>query len=154
MFGKILVCLDGSDLAEKILPYVIQQAEHFESEIVLLRVYNESALVSLAVPGIPGIPVETAAVEQRLAEERTATQDYLAMMLETMKDQTKRPLSSEVVRGSPGPAIIEYCQKNGVELVALATHGRSGAGRVVLGSVADYVIRHTGLPLLLIRPPK
>ena len=55
MFKKILVCLDGSELAEKILPYAVEEAVHFDAELVLFRVFSESGLISLAVPGIPGV---------------------------------------------------------------------------------------------------
>jgi nucleotide-binding universal stress UspA family protein len=47
---------------------------------------------------------------------------------------------------------VEYCKNKGIELIAIATHGRSGPGRVVIGSVADHVVRHCGIPILLIRP--
>ena len=58
----------------------------------------------------------------------------------------------ESTLGEAGEAIVEFADDNDVDLIAIATHGRSGPGRVVLGSVADYVIRNTRLPVLLIRP--
>jgi len=154
MFQKILVCLDGSELAEKIIPYSVEQARRFEAEVVLFRAYSEAALVSLALPGIPGMQVDSAGVERRVEEERQATEDYLLMMANKLKDENGLAAAWAMARGAAGPAIVEYCEKNGIQLVMLATHGRSGPGRVVLGSVADYVIRHTTLPVLLIRPGK
>ncbi|MDD5700772.1 MAG: universal stress protein [Dehalococcoidales bacterium] len=56
------------------------------------------------------------------------------------------------VSGAAGPVIIEYYREHKVELIAIATHGRSGLGRAVSGSVADYVIKHSNIPILLIRP--
>jgi nucleotide-binding universal stress UspA family protein len=54
--------------------------------------------------------------------------------------------------GSPGESIVSYADENGFGLIALVTHGRSGLGRLVFGSVADFIIRRSGLPILLIKP--
>jgi nucleotide-binding universal stress UspA family protein len=154
MFKKILVCLDGSELAEKILPYAVQEATHFESELVLFRVFSESGLISLAVPGIPGIQVNPGSVEQRVIEDEKQIEEYLKRLASELQADKSLRITCDSRRGSAGPVIVEYSAANQIELVAIATHGRSGPGRVVLGSVADYVIRHSNLPLLLIRPLK
>ena len=152
MFKKILVCLDGSELAEKILPYAVQEATHFDSELVLFRVFSESGLISLAVPGIPGIQVNPGTVEQRVIEDEKVIEEYLNQLASRLQSENKLHITCDSRRGSAGPVIVDYSANNQIELVAMATHGRSGPGRVVLGSVADYVIRHSNLPLLLIRP--
>ena len=56
------------------------------------------------------------------------------------------------ILGAAGPVMIEYCREHKVELIAIATHGRSGLGRAVSGSVADHAIKHSNIPILLIRP--
>ncbi len=56
--------------------------------------------------------------------------------------------------GSPGQKIIDYAEKNNIDLIALATHGRSGLGRAIFGSVADFVLKGSGMPVLLIKPKK
>jgi nucleotide-binding universal stress UspA family protein len=154
VFKKILVCLDGSDLAEKILPYAIEEAKRFEGQLVLFRVYSETAIISLALPGIPGVQMDAAGVERRMQEDQAATADYLKMMVNKLCEEKDLSVAWAAERGAAGPVIVEYCEKNAVELIMLATHGRSGPGRVVLGSVADYVIRHSSLPVFLIRPRK
>jgi len=53
-----------------------------------------------------------------------------------------------------GEAIVSYANENNISLIAIATHGRSGLGRLVFGSVADFVLRETGLPILVIKPKK
>jgi nucleotide-binding universal stress UspA family protein len=152
MFNKILVCLDGSLLAEKVLPYAIDQAQHYGSEVVLFRVVSEPSLISLALPGMPGVPVETAGMERQIKEEEKQVESYLAALADRIRTENKVNVSYDSSLGEAGDSIVEYADDNQVELIAIATHGRSGPGRVVLGSVADYVIRNTRLPVLLIRP--
>ncbi len=152
MFKKILVCLDGSNLAEQILPYVIEQARRFRSELVLFRVVSVSSPVSLAIPGMPGLPMETRAGEKHLAEEEKESETYLKSLAEKLQTEKKLKVSYDKVYGAAGPSIVEYSGKSGIELIAIATHGRSGPGRVILGSVADHIIRHASIPILLVRP--
>jgi nucleotide-binding universal stress UspA family protein len=152
MFKKILVCLDGSELAEKILPYAVEQAKRFGSELILFKVFSEPTLISLALPGIPGVPIDTAGAQQRLVEDEKVTEEYLKNTMVNLQAEKTLRVSYAFMRGAAGPAIIEYCDQHEIELIAIATHGRSGPGRVVLGSVADYVIHHSRLPILLVRP--
>jgi nucleotide-binding universal stress UspA family protein len=152
MFKKILVCLDGSQLAEQILPFAEEQALHFNSKLILIRVYAEPGFIGLAVPGFPGIPVETQGMGKQIQQEEQEAEQYLKTIAERLLKQ--RGLTAECVTllGVAGETIVKFSADNKVELIALATHGRSGPGRVVMGSVADYILRHAHLPILLIRP--
>jgi nucleotide-binding universal stress UspA family protein len=152
MFKKILVCLDGSKLAEAILPYAIEQAKCFGSELVLFRAISEPSAIGLAIPGMPGLPLETSGAGKHLLEDESEAEMYLKSFQDKLQSEEKLIVSYEKVLGPAGPSIVEYCGKNQIDLIAIATHGRSGPGRVVLGSVADYVIRRSGMPILLIRP--
>lgn len=149
MFGKIVVCLDGSNLAEKILPYVIEQAKRFDSEIVLLRVISEPTIISPAIPGMPGLPI---GVKKSLTREEAEAEAYLKSVADRILSEEKLRVSYDRVLGPAGQTIIDYCGEHQIELIAIATHGRGGLGRAVLGSVADYVIKYSNLPILLIRP--
>jgi len=152
MFNKILVCLDGSGLAEQIIPFAVEQARKFGSELVLFRTVPETAAISPAIPGMPGLPLETRGSTKQLIEDEEEAETYLKYEAEKIQAEERVPVSYGKTVGSAGRAIVEYCKKNDIELIAIATHGRSGLGRVLLGSVADYVIRHTDIPIMLIRP--
>jgi nucleotide-binding universal stress UspA family protein len=152
MFKKILVCLDGSSLAEQILPYAVEQARRCKSELLLFRVLSMSSPVSVAIPGMPGLPLETKAGEKHFAAEEKESETYLKSLAGRLQSENKLKVSYDKVLGAAGPSIVEYSGKNGIELIAIATHGRSGPGRVILGSVADHIIRHANIPILLIRP--
>jgi nucleotide-binding universal stress UspA family protein len=152
MFKKILVCLDGSTLAEQILPYATEQASRFDSELVLFRAFSEPSAISLALPGMPGVPIDTGRVEKHLMEDEREAETYLKSLADKLQVETRLMVSYDKMLGSAGPAIVEYCETQEIELIAIATHGRSGLGRAVLGSVADHVIRRSGMPILLVRP--
>jgi len=147
VFTKILVCLDGSPLAEQILPYATLQAERFGAKVVLLQVVGIPG--AIYAPGIEAVPI--AIPLDQVPEEQAAAKAYL--------DRLAKPLRERVIEvdclalpGSPGETIVKYAEDGDLDLVALATHGRSGLGRIVFGSVADHVIRNSGRPILLIKP--
>ena len=145
MFKKILVCLDGSKLAEQITPYAIDMAMAHKAKIVLFRVLP---LPVAMAPGAPGMPIESPMTPEVEAEAK----DYLLGIATPLADEG---VSTEVVveqGSSAGKGIVDYANKNSVDLIAIATHGRSGLGRAVFGSVADYVLRQSGRPILLITP--
>jgi len=154
VFKKIMVCLDGSDLAAQILPYAIEQASRFDSNIVLFRVFNESSLTSIGIPGFPAVPLETPGGPKQTQKEENESISYLKVVADRI--QNERALKIECITkfGVPGQAIVQYASENGVDLITIATHGRSGLGRAIIGSVADYVVRQSGIPILLIRPIK
>jgi nucleotide-binding universal stress UspA family protein len=149
VFERILVCLDGSEYAEQILPYAESEALIHHSQVVLLRVVSE-----------PGMTVvESGAIYQEIQElaekEKVDTQkarSYLSKW--RVKFQDKGIPVTTIVLESPhiGRAIVTYAEKNSVGLIALVAHSHSNLVQMFIGSVAEYVLRNSGLPLLLIRP--
>ena len=61
-------------------------------------------------------------------------------------------MNCKTLIGSPGPTIISYANESNIDLIAIASHGHSGLRNILLGSVAEYVVRESGLPILMIRP--
>ena len=147
MFQKILVCLDGSKLAEQIVPYASEQAARFGSTLTLLQVVS---LATTPTPtGIESIPVMVPT--DRLEEAEAAAKDYLEGLARPLREKGLKVQCVTMI-GPPAESIVGYAEEKGFDLVAIATHGRSGFKRLVFGSVADYVIRKSGLPILLIKP--
>ena len=146
MFEKILVCLDGSDLAEEILPYAAEIARRFQSKLVLLEV---TMAPSALVEPMTGYYTQTSSSAVLRSEDEAST--YLEGIAGQLQE---RGLDVDFLTlpGSPGPAIVDYADDNEFDLIALGTHGRSGLRRLVLGSVADYVLKESGLPVLAKRP--
>lgn len=152
MFEKILVCLDGSKLAEQILPYAKEEALHFNSQLTLLEVVTVPTMVAWAEE-VAGAPSQTGGwTEETLHREAEEAKAYLEHIAKPLRMQGVN-VECMVVQDSPiGDAIINYAQNNKIDLICIATHGHSGLGRVVFGSVADRVLKESGLPILVIKP--
>lgn len=145
MFKKILACLDGSELAEQILPYAVDQALRFDSQLVLFYVLGPDEL-----PAAAGIGAEELMKKQIQAEAEVRA--YLENLAGQLSRDNNLSVESVTASGSVGETIIDYARRNGVGLIAIATHGQSGARRLVFGSVADFLLRNSNIPMLVIRP--
>jgi len=151
MFEKILVCLDGSDLAEQIIPYAVEQALHSKAKITLLQVVPEPVVVSPNMPGSAGVPVWTPGTDETVKKEEAEAKAYLESKAGKLLREKGLYVDCMTMQGAAGEVIISYADSNGIDLITLATHGRSGLGRAVFGSVADYILRESGLPILVIK---
>ena len=145
MYKKILVPLDGSVLAEKALPHATALAKGTGAQVTLVTV------VQLTL-GVAGAKLE--AMPEYAAERRAALTGeaviYLQKVQQDLADQgvVAKPVALE---GDVASEIINYAEKNDFDLIAMATHGRSGIKRFVMGSVAEKVMRSAVKPVLLIR---
>jgi nucleotide-binding universal stress UspA family protein len=140
---RILVPLDGSPLAEQILPTVTVVARALDAKLILFRV--PIAQVSSWVTGEPYLPMmgilET-------AEE--AAQAYLSAVARRLgKEGLDVTVAMSI--GAVADCIIEYAETHDIDLITMCTHGRTGLARWALGSVADRVLRAGSTPILLIR---
>ena len=152
MFEKILLCLDGSELAEQILPYAVEEALHFGSKLVLLQAVGTHGTIPVVAAGASAYAVEASA--QQIEKDEMEAKAYLEGLAQPLRDKGLN-VQCVTIRGlQVGEAIVSYANENNISLIAIATHGRSGLGRLVFGSVADFVLRETGLPILVIKPKK
>jgi nucleotide-binding universal stress UspA family protein len=133
------------------LPYVKEEAKSFKSTVVLLHVTPEPVIEALGIPGEPGYPIQTKSMLKEMAQEMFNSGEYLNNLVPGFKKSGIRT-KYEILEGSAGESIVKYAKANKINLIAMATHGRSGVGRMILGSVADFVLRESGLPVLMIRP--
>ena len=141
MYKKILVPLDGSELAEKALDHAEKLAEPFDAEIILFQV-------------VPLVPIYAApefvtpfVVDQK---QKEAAQRYLTNLAEELKRRSFR-VTAKLKTGSLVAAeIIDFAKESGVDLIVMCTHGHSGITRWVLGSVAHKVLTRAETPVLLI----
>jgi nucleotide-binding universal stress UspA family protein/CBS domain-containing protein len=151
-YRHIVVALDGSESAEKILPYVTSLAAKFGSVVTLMRVITPLEGVFLGdlpadatVPGNPAVPLTPITKSMRLdaIQYLTAIQDRL--------HTHDVNASCEHPEGRPAETIVQRARHLDAGLIAMTTHGRTGLGRAVMGSVADEVLRTASCPLLLFR---
>ena len=152
MYKKIVVCLDGSELAEQVIPYAVELASCCGSEVVLLRVVPEPLIVTPGIPGVAGVPVVTPRMGRQVESEERESETYLQSVAERVLREHGLRADCVTLLGAAGQTIVEHAASSEAELIAIATHGRTGPGRAMFGSVADYVLRQSRLPVLLIRP--
>jgi nucleotide-binding universal stress UspA family protein len=143
MYERVLVPLDGSEVAEAILPFAEQVAGPLDAEVVLLRVIE------------PLSPTELVASAGVVAPDTFMLRDMDAKqyLSEVQRRLSKKGLRvrTQVANGPPAKEILVAAQAISADLIAMVTHGRSGLGRVLLGSVAEAVLRASPVPVLLIR---
>jgi nucleotide-binding universal stress UspA family protein len=142
MFSRVVVPLDGSPLAESIIPFLLQIAGPLDVEVVLLRVLQP--IPPEVIEGSRYVVVED--VEKRAADAR----EYLAPLAARLTAAGVRA-RIEVRRGEPVTEILAGAREAGADLIAMTTHGRSGLGRLLFGSVAEAVLRQTEVPVFLMR---
>ncbi|MEW6142713.1 MAG: universal stress protein [Chloroflexota bacterium] len=153
MFRKILVGLDGSKLAEQILPYVTAEAEKHGSTVLLLQVVTSQPVMMLpGVPGMAGGPVSTQTLVDQLDREEKQARTYLRQMAQKLRRKGLKVKTVLLQGAPPGEAIVKYAAEKKVGLIAIATHGRGGLGRLFYGSVADHILKHSAIPVLVVRP--
>ena len=148
---RILVPLDGSELAESVLPYVRALVRPGETRVFLLSVLTAGLIdrtVALMTTYPPGLSLSTTA----LARARAELQSYLQGIAARVRGWGASA-HYEVRQGNPAEQILRYIDEIGADLLVMSTHGLSGISRWVYGSVADRVLRGAPCPVLLVRPP-
>ncbi len=146
-FVRILVPLDGSPLAETELELAKGIARIFDSEIVLVRVV--AFPVEIASPYLP----HTVQMNQQIVDEaRESAQQYLDTAVATLQAEGFDARGLVEVDSQPGHAIARVTEEQHADLVVMATHGRGGLQRALLGSTTDKVIRGVRVPVLVRRP--
>ena len=141
----ILVPLDGSDLAEKVLEAAVGLGTLLEADYRLVRIYGPliDTALDASVAGSQ-LPVE---------QLRGEAEGYLHRVAERLRQQGHAVQTQAVLGQHPASAILKAAQTADVDLIALETHGRRGLPRLLLGSVADKVIRGASVPVLVHRSP-
>jgi len=147
MKRTILVPLDGSAQAETVLPHAMAAARATNSTLTLLQVIASSSMLEATVWPV-GVPAGSMIDS---AEERRMAYAYLQTTASKLHDGEVE-FATQVLEGDPATEIVRRAQAGGeVRMIAMATHGRSGIGRWVFGSVAEKVLHGAPVPLLLVR---
>jgi nucleotide-binding universal stress UspA family protein len=141
---SILVPLDGSKVAESVLPQAVELATTLNLAIVLVRVFN-----------LPNLYYDDAYVPDERVWElvKEEAQQYLDGKIKELKSQALVNVSSILLEGFAAERIITLAREMPRCLIAICTHGRSGVRRWVIGSVTDRVVSHSGDPVLVVRAP-
>ena len=165
--AKLLIPIDGSEFSRTILSHVRSIVSPDAYEVTLLRVADPPPHEMPPPPtttyvgaGDLAIPTSTTTYPRHTyTDYRVQVEERLKLKLIGEMKREAQPLeeagftvSREVRFGDPAKEIVDFVEREGVELVAMATHGRSGLPRLLMGSVAGKVLRRLAVPILLIHP--
>jgi nucleotide-binding universal stress UspA family protein len=142
-YAKIVVPLDGSSLSESALPIATAIARASRGTVYLTRVHTP--IIAAVDAGFPVLDWED--------EIRESEQTYLSEVARKLPREGEIQIEALLLDGPVGRAIKDLVEKVAAKLVVITTHGRTGLSRTWLGSTADWLVRFTPVPVLLVRPP-
>jgi nucleotide-binding universal stress UspA family protein len=152
MYTKIMVPLDGSELAECVLPHVEAiTSGSGATNVVFVRVVDPIRLPA-SVPARGDYGYTEKDREKLERHRRQAAGEYLKNVVSDFT-VTGANISYDIIEGKVADSLTDYAVSNGVDLIVMASHGRSGISRWVLGSVAERMVRNSCVPVLMVRAP-
>lgn len=137
MFDTVVVATDGSESVNRAIDVALDLAERFDAEVHALSVVDASEV--------------DASPEQLREELRTALETHADAALATVEERADRDVKTAVREGRPAAEICEYVREIDADLIATGTRGRHGENRLLLGSVAERIVRTSPVPVLSVR---
>ena len=155
MFERIVVPLDGSRLSTQAIPYATEVGKRFGAEIILVRVISPSGLAP--VPVVQGADNSNSTdiiqkEEINDVDDAAYAKRYLINWTQSIKSQGVK-VSYEVLVGNPAKAIMQLSEAQQASLIVMMSHGKGAFRRAIMGSVADEILRHSSIPVLIVRTP-
>jgi nucleotide-binding universal stress UspA family protein len=148
MYQHVMVPLDGSELAECVLPHVRAIAVGCSVvKVTLVRVVEP-----LLIRGSVGVRISPEEKERLEKQSMDEAKNYLDQIAKSLKESGVAA-ESEVLSGDVVSKLVDYANMNEVDLVIISTHGRSGVSRWVWGSVTDRILRAVCVPVTMVRSP-
>jgi nucleotide-binding universal stress UspA family protein len=142
----VLVATDFSDAADVAIRYGRELARRFDASLHVLHVADDVAASAMATPGYVG---------DFSAYQQSFEQECCAKVTATLTEAERAALRAQcvvVTSSEPAQAILDYAKTNAADLVIVGTHGRSGLGHLIMGSVAETLVRTAACPVLTVRP--
>jgi nucleotide-binding universal stress UspA family protein len=143
MFKKILIPLDGSLLAEQAIPSALALAKAFNAELFLIQIVTNYLVPPYGVDYHIGETFRDTALRE--------ASEYLENVQTRIETEFAGAVNLTVLEGLVAENILDFAETSAIDVVVMATHGRSGVGRWVFGSVAERVLRAATCPVLLVR---
>ena len=161
MYKKILVPLDGSELAECALPYAEELAKGCDTEEVILISVTERVRGQTRAPEVqelygtddkPSVQRASPDITVTFGKMQRQAQRYLSRIAKRLVDKGVE-IRTEVLTGKPAEEIASFAEHSGAEIIVMSSHGRSGPSRRAHGRVADRVLKTSCIPVLMVRAP-
>ncbi|WP_425499715.1 universal stress protein [Halorarum halobium] len=141
LYERILVPTDGSDGVERAIQHAVDLAVDHGATLHALYVVNSASYA--------GMPMESS--WEGIDDMLRADAEDAVSMVEAVADDFDVPVETAILDGSPSKEIVRYAESEGCDLVVMGTHGRGGIDRLLLGSVAEKVVRSSSVPVLTVR---
>lgn len=138
-YDEILLASDGSEAAEAATDHALRLAENFDATLRVVYVLDV---------GEPSPDLDDTAEHPELRDKRERALNHPAERAE----RAGVTATTDAVRGPPSDALVTYAREEGLDLIVMGTHGRSGLDRVLVGSVAEHVVRNAPVPVVTVRP--
>jgi nucleotide-binding universal stress UspA family protein len=152
MYQKIMVPLDGSQLAECVLPHLQAITSGCKiTTVVFVRVVDPAKL-SASLPAQGELGSQEKDRREMQAQRRKTAGAYLKKIVADTPIENAE-LHHEVLEGKAAESLADWAEKNNVDLIIIASHGRSGISRWMMGSVADRILHSVCAPVFMIRAP-
>ncbi|XP_078483330.1 universal stress protein YxiE-like [Ciona intestinalis] len=142
---KVLVAVDPSNIAEGAFDWYIKNVHQPDNEIVVCHQAEQPKLPTLGHGG--AFPAEE--IARIMTEHNKSLADLENQYTMKSKQAKKSKVVVETTEGKPGQAIVKLAEKSGVDLIVMGTRGQGAIRRTILGSVSDYVLHHTKIPVLI-----
>jgi nucleotide-binding universal stress UspA family protein len=156
MHRKALVPVDGSEIGRAALDEVAHLLGPAGEALLVEVVDTPTRIITQTTPAgfyLGGSVLDGATLESMVAAQRRAATEHLAEARAALEAAGLGTVTTRILDGLPGPELVATAYAEACDVIVMATHGRSGILRTFLGSVADYVVRHThGIPVVLVRP--
>lgn len=141
LYERILVPTDGSDGVERAVRHAVDLAVEHGATVHALYVVNSASYA--------GMPMESS--WEGVDEMLRADAESAVELVRAVGDDYDVPVETAVIDGTPSSEIVRYAESEGCDLIVMGTHGRGGIDRLLLGSVAEKVVRGSSVPVLTVR---
>jgi nucleotide-binding universal stress UspA family protein len=148
MYKVIMAPTEGSDAERAALSVAVKLAQRFDAELRLVRVLSAPLVFETDAP-----PTSVETIDQVIRDERLARLRKLEALGTELRVLGEIRVITALEDGPIAPALRDYAKKFNVDLIVMSSHSRGGLKRVALGSVTDYLLRQTNVPVLVVKPP-
>ena len=148
MYSTIMVPTDGSGFDREAIRVALRIAERSDAKVRLVRVLATASLF-----GVAAASEGTAIAAEVVQSERDKALGELYALAAECRSASKADISVDLHSGPVADVLEHYAQRHDIDLIVISTHARSGISRLSLGSVTDWLIRHTSIPVLVVQPP-
>ncbi|WP_459192356.1 universal stress protein [Halosimplex sp. J119] len=150
-YDDVLIPTDGSPAAEAAIDHGLALADAFDATVHAVYVVDTVALAGGADTGVPGGGGGGGAATGDILEPLVSSGEDATGRIAERASERGLDATAEVIEGSPGAALVDYVDEEGIDFVAMGTHGRTGLDRVLLGSTTERLMRHSTAPVLSVR---